>query len=356
MRKIILPFYARLALILLSIVLITFLLFMAQEVLIPLFFAVMVAFLLYPMATWLEKRTGLGRGNAAFLSVLAFVAVLGGFIYVLTLQILEFSQDIPKLQRNINAWMLDIQHWIGREYQLDSTQQIEYTNGAMNSLLSSASMSLGGMFVDVANIVFWIIIVFIYTYFILHHRRLILRFLLSIFPEKYKSQVSHVVFETRGVTNGYLIGLLIEFVVIAIANCATLWLLGVRYAMLLGLLAAALNVIPYLGILIATGLIFMVTMVHGTPLLAIKASALIFFLHVLDANILFPKVVGDKVKMNALITIVSVLVGGAIWGVAGMFLSIPVSAMLKIVFEHVDDLKPWAMLMGTEDDKNIDKK
>lgn len=355
MRKVILPFYARLALILLSIVLITYLLYMAQGVLIPLFFAVMVAFLLYPMACYLENRVGMGRGNAAFLSVLAFVAVLGGFIYILTLQILAFSQDIPILQRNINSWMLDIQHWIGREYQLDSTQQIEYMNQAMNGLLASASVSLGGIFVDVANIVFWIIIVFIYTYFILHHRRLILRFMLGVFPEKYKSQVSHVIFETRGVTNGYLIGLLIEFVIVAIANCAAFWLLGIRYAVLLGLLAAALNVIPYLGFIIATALVFMVTMVHGTPVLAIKASVILFIIHILDANVLFPKIVGDKVKMNALITIVSVLIGGAIWGVAGMFLSIPVSAMLKIAFEHVDDLKPWALLMGTEDNKPIKK-
>lgn len=353
MKEIQLPFYARLALILLCIVLIFYLLYVAQGVLIPLFFAVMVAFLLYPLSKALETKARLGRGTAAFISVLAFIAVLSGFIYVLTIQIITFSQDIPLLQKNINVWMTDMQHWITKEYQIDSTQQMLYMNQAVDGILASASMSLGGIFLEVTGIIFWIVIVFIYTYFILHHRRLLLRFMLAVFPDKYKFKVSQVLMETKGVTNSYLIGLMIEFVIMAIVNSAGLWILGVHYALLLGLIAAALNFIPYLGILIATALVFFVTMVHGTPMMAVKASAMLFFLHILDANILFPKVVGDKVKMNALITIVSVLIGGVLWGVAGMFLSIPVSAMLKIVFEHVDELKPWALLMGVDDDKKI---
>lgn len=353
MKEIRLPFYARLALVLVSIVLIIYLLYVAQSVLIPLFFAVMISFLLYPLALTLEQKAKMSRSTAAFVSVFAFVAVVSLFIYIITLQVIKFSHDIPLLQKNLTAWMQNIQNWITREYQLDSTQQVDYLSDTINSMLTSASASLGGIFLQISGIVFWIIIVFIYSYFILHHRRLLLRFMMALFPEQDKFKVRHVIFETRGVTNGYLIGLLIEFVVVAIANCAALWLLGVKYALLLGLIAAVLNLVPYLGIIIGTALVFLVTMVHGTPPLALQAAALLFFLHILDANILFPKVVGNKVKMNALITIVSVLIGGVLWGVAGMFLSIPVSAMLKIVFEHVTELKPWALLMGVEDDKKI---
>jgi predicted PurR-regulated permease PerM len=353
MKEIRFPFYARLAFILISIVLIIYLLYVAQAVLIPLFFAVMISFLLYPFARNLEQRARMSRSMAALLSVSAFVAGLSFLIYVITIQIIQFSHDIPLLQKNMNSWMQSVQNWIAREYQLDSTEQVTYLSRTINNMLESAAMSFGGIFLEISGIVFWIIIVFIYTYFILHHRKLLLRFMVALFPDRHKDKVKTVVLETRGVTNGYLIGLLIEFLVVAIANSATLWLLGVKYSLLLGLLAAVLNFIPYLGIIIGTALVFLVTMVHGTPALALQATVLLFFLHILDANILFPKVVGNKVKMNALITIVSVLIGGVLWGIAGMFLSIPVSAMLKIVFEHVTELKPWALLMGVEDDKQI---
>ncbi|RYD59357.1 MAG: AI-2E family transporter [Sphingobacteriales bacterium] len=353
MNQIKFPFYARLAFILISIVLIVYLLYVAQSVLIPLFFAVMISFLLYPLARRLEQRAHMSRSTAAFVSISAFVACLSFLIYIITIQIIRFSHDIPLLQKNMNNWMQGVQNWIAKEYQLDSTEQVTYLGSTINNMLESAAMSFGGIFLQVSGIIFWIIIVFIYSYFILHHRRLILRFLLAVFPERHKHKVHTVVMETRGVTNGYLIGLLIEFVIVAIANSVTLWLLGVQYSILLGLMAAVLNFIPYLGIIIGAALVFLVTMVHGTPQLALQAAALLFVIHVLDANILFPKVVGDKVKMNALITIVSVLIGGVLWGVAGMFLSIPVSAMLKIIFEHVTELKPWALLMGVEDNKQI---
>lgn len=351
MQNIRLPFYARLPLILLSIVLLLFLLYVGQGVFIPLFFAIYISFLLYPLAAFLERRVHCSRSVSSLLSVLAFIIVLAGFLYLITYQLLLFSPDIPVLQTRFNEWLTETQHWVSKEYNIDSSLQMEYVNRTMNDILSNAGNMVSGLLVDVSVIVFWIVIIFIYTYFLLHHRRLILHFIISLFPENNSQKVSGVVMETRSVGNNYLVGLFIEFIVMAVANSVAFAIMNVPYWMLLGILAAGLNFIPYIGIVVATVMVLLVCMMHSSVLLAFQAGGVLFILHILDANILLPRVVGHKMQMNALVTIISVLVGGAIWGVAGMFLSIPISATLKIIFEHVDGLKPWAVIMGIEDVK-----
>jgi predicted PurR-regulated permease PerM len=201
------------------------------------------------------------------------------------------------------------------------------------------------------------VLVFIYTFFIMSHRALLLNFILNLFPVQNRVKVKTVVMETRNITNYYLQGLLIEFVIVSAANSLMFYLIGVKYALLLGVLTALLNVIPYLGIIIGCLLTALVTLTHGSPFLALQAVSLLFLLHVLDANILLPRVIGMRMKINSLITIISVLIGSVIWGISGMFLAIPLCAMLKIIFDNVRTLEPWGMLIGTEDDvDNLNRK
>ncbi len=349
------PFYARLALVLLAIVLIIFLLYVAQSVLIPLFFAIQVSLLLYPLSRWFEIKWRLGRGTASFLSIFLFVIALSIFLYILSYQILLFSQDIPALQQRVSSMLVEFQNWLTTKYKIDSSVQVEYMNQAADNIVSGAAGYVGQLFLQISEILFWVVIVFIFSYFILHHRKLLVNFMIGVFPTESSEKVRGIINETRGIANNYIIGLLIEFVVVAIAYCVTFMLLQVKYAILLGLICAALNFIPYLGFIVACILVLLVTLMHGSLALALQAVALLFIIHVLDANVLLPRVVGNKVKMNALITIIAVLMGGILWGIAGMFLSIPISAMLKIIFENVDTLKPWALLMGVEDKKVIPK-
>lgn len=342
------PFYARLALVLLCIVLILYLLSVASGVFIPLLFSLLIAFFLYPVVKWLERTAHLKRGLASFVSVFGFMALLAMFVYFLTFQIIAFAQDIPVLQQKIGEWLLHLQRWIAKEYKVDSTQQMSYLGQVANGILGSAANSVGTVFLGLTSFFFWTILVFIYTYFILYHRRLLLQFITRLFPAQYRLQVRHAVLETRVVTNNYVVGLMIEFVVVSFANCIAFFSLGIHYALLLALLAAVLNVIPYFGILTAILITVVVTLAQHDPGTALWAAALLFVLHIIDANILVPRVVGSRVKMNALITLVAVLIGGTVWGIAGLFLAIPISAMLKIVFEHVPSLQPWALLMGVE--------
>jgi predicted PurR-regulated permease PerM len=155
--------------------------------------------------------------------------------------------------------------------------------------------------------------------------------------------------ETRQVTNGYVTGLLIEALVVSVSLAIAFSILGIRYALLLALVSAAVNVIPYLGILISMALVALVTLTNHSPATALWAVGIRYVIHFLDANLLVPRVIGGKVRINALVTLLGVLAGGAIWGVAGTFLAIPLTAALKIIFSHIPAMQPWALMMDVDD-------
>jgi AI-2 transport protein TqsA len=128
-----------------------------------------------------------------------------------------------------------------------------------------------------------------------------------------------------------------------------LLLLGVQYAILLGVIGALLNMLPYIGGIVAIALPIIIATVtkdgFTTQLLIIAAYAVIQFI---DNHFLVPLLVSSRVKINAFFSIVIVLLGGALWGVSGMFLSIPFLAILKIIFDRVPEMKPWGKLLGDE--------
>lgn len=349
-----LPFYARLALSLLAVVIIIFLMSVGSSVFIPLFFAMLISMLLYPLAIRLE-RLGLGRGPAAFICVVLFLTFLALFIYFFTVQVLHFSKDIPELQSRIQLLIADLQRYVEANYNINAEQQLAYVNQATNSFLATAAHSAGSLLLSLTGVTIFTIFVFIYTFFMLHHRTLLRTFILALFVHHHKPQVNMVVDETRSIINSYVLGLLTEMAVMAVLTCSVFAILGLRYALLLGVLAAVLNIIPYLGIYTAMAIGMVVTLSYGTGGQALQVGVALIIIHFIDANILLPRIVGGRVKMNPLITIIAVLTGHHIWGIAGMFLFIPLTAILKIIFQRVKSMQAWAILIGTEEKKSPGK-
>jgi len=347
MNTVKLPFYARLALTLLAVVLVIYLMYIGRTILIPLFFALLISVLLFPLTSLLEKWH-VPRGLAAGISLLSFIMAVAALIYFLTLQIANFSNDLPRLQTRMTDIMHSLQHWISRKYHVNSQEQMDYLNKSASGMLNTAANSIGTTFLGISELVIWVIFIIIYTFFMLYHRKLLNRFVMALFRPQHRAEVTEVVAATRSVINSYVVGLLIEMTVIAIVNCSVLSILGIQYSLLLGVLAAVLNIIPYLGIYTSIIISMFITFANGTGNQALEVGVVFLIIHVLDSNILMPRIVGGRVKMNPFITIVAVVVGEQIWGIPGMFLFIPLTAIIKIISERVDGLKPWAILIGEE--------
>jgi predicted PurR-regulated permease PerM len=160
-------------------------------------------------------------------------------------------------------------------------------------------------------------------------------------------QVKSVVTQTKTVVQRYLIGLLIETAIVAILDITALFILGIDYAILIGVIGALLNLVPYIGGIIAVALPMAIALAtKSTPMYALYVLAAYYFIQFIDNNYIVPKIVASKVKINALLSIIVVLAGNALWGIPGMFLSIPLIAILKLIFDNIEPMKPWGFLLG----------
>jgi len=343
------PFYARLAYILLSIVLILFVMYMGKDIFVPLVFALLISILLYPLNKFFEEKLRLGRALSATLCIVLFISVLLGFFYLLSQQVVSFSQDLPELKRRFSSIFSDLQHWVAIRFHIYQSEQAGYINRSINSMAESGARVLSNFLSSVTGIMLLAVFVFIFSFFMLFHRRLLMQFVLHLFSSEYRPQVAEVVMETKSMINSYVAGLMIEMLLMSVVCCSTLAIMGVKYALLLGLMAAVLNIIPYLGIYTSLALAMLVTFANAGGGKALEAGIALFAIHVIDSNILMPRIVGARVKMNPFITIVAVIVGEYIWGVPGMFLFIPLVGIIKLVCERVEGLEAWGILIGVEE-------
>lgn len=345
MNEIKLPFNARLAFTLICILLIIYIARIGHELIIPLFFAFLVAIMLLPIAAQLEKWR-FSRGLAAFTVVFLFVILLVGVLMLMGTQMGSFVADFPQLQTQLVHSLNGLQTWINEEFHINAARQMDYLEQLGMSTLGTATSFISTTLLSISSLAIFIIFVLIYTFFLLLYRSLLLTFLIRIFREKHREKLLGVIVQTRVIIKGYVSGLMIEMIVVAVVNCTMFHILGIKYATLLGIMAALLNIIPYLGIYIATFITMLITITNSAVGTTLQVGIGLLVVHFLDSNILLPRIVGSKVKINALVTILGVIAGNLVWGVPGMFLAIPAIAIMKIVFENIEPMQPWALLLG----------
>jgi predicted PurR-regulated permease PerM len=348
-----LPFYAKFSLNLLTVVLLAALIFLGQDILMPLCFAIVLAFILLPVNKWLVKK-GLPQVPAMLVSILAAVLVISGIVYFLSMQVAHFVDDLPKIRRNFDRHMYTVQQWIRENFNISRKEQQEALQSASEDMKTTGPGMLGTTFITAASVIILVFLLPIYTFLILYYRELIRKFFIGIFPDRHRVSVEEVLSESRVIIQSYMVGLLIEMAIVAALNAAGFLMIGIQYAIFLAVLAAILNMIPYVGMLVAGGICMLITLSNTNNISdVIWVGVALTVVQFIDNNILMPYVVSSKVKINALVSIIGVLVGGALAGVSGMFLSIPGIAIMKAVFDRVDGLEPWGMILG--DDKTMAK-
>lgn len=342
------PFYVKLCCSLISILLITYILYVGQHILIPLAFASLFTIILIGPCMYFEKR-GVPKGIAALISMLLAATLFFFIFYFISSQISSFKNDLPALVKQLQAGVLDVQDWAVKTFRISSSKFQEVVNSATNEAFLNTSALLSSTFSTVSSTLVLMVLVPIYTFLLLLYRNLIVKFFVTCFKPEHEKLVFTVLHKTRLVVKGYVVGLFIEMIIVAVINCTGFLILGVKYALLLGVIAAILNLIPYLGIFTACILTVLITLTTNTPATVLSAAIMLIGVHLIDSNILLPKIVGSKVKLNALVTIIGVIAGSALWGIPGMFLAIPIIAVLKVLFDEVQSLNAWGMLLGEEE-------
>lgn len=343
-----LPFYVKFCLNLLIIILIGGIIYIGKDILMPFFFAIVLAILLLPVNNRLVKW-GFPKVPAMLLSILMAIILIGAIVYFLSSQVASFVNDLPTIKQHLNDHVHTVQQWIRKTFNFSYKEQDQAVKEATTNLKGSSTSIMGTTLITAVSALLMVVLLPIYTFLIMYYRGLIRKFFMDIFPDKHRTSVEEVMAESKTIVQSYMVGLLIEMAIVAGLNATGFFIIGIEYAIFLAVLAAILNMIPYVGMLVATIICMLITLTSSTDISEILWVALVLtIVQFIDNNLLMPYIVSSKVRINALVSIIGVLVGGALAGVSGMFLSIPGIAIMKAIFDRVDDLKPWGMLMGDD--------
>jgi putative permease len=341
------PFVVRLSHTLISIGLIILFMYIAKSVLVPLIFASLLCIVLMMPCDYMERHR-VPRSVAAIICLVLGITAVFSIFYFISSQIVNFRNDLPQLGQQLFNGIHTLQVWIQHKFHLRASVVKNYLDSATSEALNNTSAVLGTTFSTVGSTIIYLVLIPIYTFLLLLYRNMIVSFLLKSVSDEHSSVVHTILGKTKAVIKGYIVGLGIEMVIVALMIFIGFSLLGVKYALLLSVIVAVLNLIPYLGIFTALILSVLITFTTDSAGTVLGAAIVVVCTHLIDSNFLLPKVVGSKVKINALVTILGVILGEHLWGIPGMFLAIPIIALLKVIFDSIETLNAWGFILGDE--------
>ncbi len=338
------PFYARVALIFIGVFACFFTMQVGQHIIVPIVYATIIAILLNPLVNYLMRK-GMNKIIAIALAVLLAILVVIGFVYIISTQLSMFRDTYPQLERKFVIVSEQLVRWIADKFKIDKSRVNEWIKGAQGEALNQ--LALGERLTEAGRMMITGMLLPVYLFMILYYKPLLLDFIRRLFRSEHHVAVSEVLANSKRIIQSYLIGLFFEMIIIAVLNSAGLLLLGIDYAIILGITGAILNIIPYIGGIIAITLPVVIAFVtKDSPTYALMVFGVYILIQFIDNHYIIPRIVASRVQINALMSVIVVLIGAAVWGVPGMFVSIPLTAIVKVIFDHVENLKPWGFLLG----------
>jgi predicted PurR-regulated permease PerM len=340
------PFYAKASLLLVGLYVFISMLYIAQGIIVPIVFAIVIAIVLHPVVNFFV-HIKINRVLAIVITIALttiVIAALGAFIFS---QASQFSDSWPILVDRFTEILNQSITTVSGYLDINPKVIHVWVKKTQGELLNFSNAAIGQTIITVGNGIMVLLLVPVYVFILLYYHRLLIEFIHRVFGSSDQKQVSEIVTQTKTVIQRYLVGLLIEAAMIATLNSAGLLILGIDYAILLGIIGALLNVIPYIGGIVAVALPMMIALAtKSSGWYALYVLGIYYLIQLIDNNYIVPIIVSSKVKINALFSIIVVFAGNALWGISGMFLSIPLLAIVKLIFDHIESLKPWGFLLG----------
>lgn len=317
-------------------------LYLGKILFIPLFFGLLIAMIMYPVCKWFEVH-GWHKLFAITVSLLIVTALFSMLIALLIWEIKVFSKDAPSILAKLETVLQQFQTWMIETFRINADTQ--------NSWGENFSVSIGNILKTTVQTtvttLFMLFLTPVYTALFLYHRKVFIHFLRSITPAKYLQQLDSILIQIIHTYFNYIKGMMMVYIIVGILNSIGLFILGVKHPILFGMLCAVMTIIPYIGTFISASLpISMVWMQTGNIWYPIGVAAMFGFVQYLEANVIYPKVVGTQLHVSTLAMLVAMIAGGIIWGVAGMVLFIPLVAILKIISQHIEEWKPINLLLS----------
>ena len=332
--------------VLIGLTLLVYVLHALDSILLPILFAALLAVLLLPLTVRLESWK-MPRVLAIALTLLVVVAALAALFYGFGSQIVGLRDELPKLEARAILYFDQVQQWASLRFGYQPMSKEQLIDQSMASFKSSAGGYLGSTLSTTAGILSVTTLVPIYIFCFLYYRDHMRQFLFRFVSPDKRTNVLHTMDSIQVVVQAYIQGLLTVIVIVSVLNAIGLLVLGVKFAVFFAVFASVLAVIPYIGIMVGSAIPALVTLVDtGSPGKALGVVGVFMFVQFLEGNFITPTITGSKVSINPMAAILALILGGELWGTPGMILSIPLVAVLKVVFDAGKNTEPWGFLLG----------
>lgn len=340
------PLYIKIACALVSIIAAVYILFVLRATIVPVAFSALFAILLHPLCAKLESWR-FPRVLAITLSIVLFIITILGLIYLASVQIAAFSDELPRFITKVEGLTENVFRLIEQNFHVSRSQQLdEAKKYLLNALTESRAIVLNTI-VNAGGLLGTASLIPLYVFFFLLYRDFFKIFFYKALKALPKPTVDSLLKKIYEVIKSYLAGLVLVIGIVGILNSVGLLILGVDYAIFFGFFAAFLILIPYIGILIGSVLPALMSIVtEDSPLTAVGVIGVMAFVQFLEGNFITPNIVGSKVSVNPLAAIVMLLLGGELWGLAGLILALPLTAILKVVLDSHPSTEPYGFLLG----------
>lgn len=321
-------------------------LYIGKTLFIPLFFGLLIAMVMYPVCKWLERKKW-SRTLSTTLSLSIVILLFAMLLGLLVWQVRVFLQDWPQIAHKLDELFTNLQGWVSDQLGITLAVQAGWLRNMAMNAGNIVSGMLQGTLTTTINTGFILFLIPVFAALFLYHRQVFVQYLRIVLPTAYRPRLDTILQQVIHTYFNYIKGMLLVYLIVGALNSIGLLALGIRHAVLFGMLTAFMTIIPYIGIIASALLPISVAWTTKESVwYPLGVIGVFSFVQYLEANVIFPKVVGAQLNVSTWATLVAVLAGGIIWGVSGMVLFIPFLAILKIVSDNMEELKGLNLLLS----------
>lgn len=341
------PFWLKSSVTLIGLSLLFVILSYGKFILMPLAFAAFISMLLNPVVSKLESWK-LGRAFSIILTLLLVLVVFSGIVTLISAQFVQFSERIPEVTDRLKSVTAEGVQFLEETVGISEEERTNYLEQGLSNLIDKSGQYLGSVVSATTSAFTLMSLLPIFIFFMLYYKEMYQTFFRKLFERKEgNSMIDGVLDNVQEVTQNYLVGMLTVIGILAVLNTTGLLLIGLEHAIFFGVFASLLAVIPYIGIIIGALPPLLFAFLLGdsllTPLLVIAVFGTVQFL---EGNFITPRIVGSKVAINPFMAMLALIIGGELWGISGMILFVPLIGILRVIFEQIEELKPYGYLLG----------
>ncbi len=340
------PFWFKWPLLLLGLVLLFIILEYGQFIFMPLALAALLAMLLEPLCQQFE-RLKVGRVAGILLSMILVFCVLAGIISLLSIQFVQFADQLPKAAERLEVMSREILQFFEQTFGLAPEQQIEFIQRGFQNIIDKSGEYISSALTATTSIFATIALLPIFVFFLMYYKQMYYKFIYKLWGDGSSDSMEAMIRGIQSVTRNYIVAMMIVILLLGILNALGLWIIGLDHAIFFAVFAAILAIIPYIGIIIGSLPAVLYALLFGGSLwLPVAVIAVFAVVQFLEGNFITPGIIGTRVSINPFMAILALLIAGELWGIVGMIISVPFLGILKCVFDEIDELRPYGYLLG----------